>query len=358
MRRAKSISQPRLRQRIKRGIFRLAQLRIGPRLGLCFSIIVGLFTLVGVFSIWQIHMLHSQIHRIDELDRQILSVLRADNTILRFAALARTAASTQDAHQFQGEAQAITLELQRFMDAADNTARATPENSGILAAGWTSLVYCRRAIEEQLQEMARMSERGDWGAINLRLSKQVAWMERAFNLAVGELDGQVAAERTRGLSDIRRREYRTYLSLVSLAVLIGAVSIALAFGVTRSIADPLRKLDGAARALAAGHFDYRVSISGENELASLARAFNLATTHVRDSYEALRQSEAYFRSLIANVGDPILVVDESGLLLYASPAATGWPSPLQDGSPKPVVPKVLPSHRGFTRTSAPALTSP
>jgi len=303
-----------------RAIFRLAQLRIGPRLGLCFSIIVCLFTLVGVFAIWQIHMLHGQIQRVDEMDRQILSVLRANNTILRFAALARSAAAAQDSRRFQAEAQAMTLELRRFMDAVDSTARATPETRGIPAAGRTTLLYCRRAIEEQLQEMSRLAEKGDWSAIGLRLGKQVS--ERAFNLAVGELDGQVAAERSVALSNIRRREYWTYILFVSLAVLIGAVSVAMAFVVTRSIADPLRKLDTAARALAAGNFDYRVSISGENELATLARGFNGAASSLRGLYEALRRSEAYFRSLIENVGDPIFVVDESGTLLYASPAAS------------------------------------
>jgi diguanylate cyclase (GGDEF)-like protein/PAS domain S-box-containing protein len=307
---------------MKLAVSRLAGLRIGLRLGLCFAMIVCLFSLVGAFSIWQIHMLHSQIHRVDELDRQILSVLRADNTILRFAELARTAAAAQDANRFQAEAQAIGVELRHFMDAVDNASRAAPETSGIPAAGWTTLVYCRRAIEEQLQEMSRLSEKGDWSAINLRLGKQVGWMERAFNRAVGELDGQVAAERNRSLANIRRREYWTYLLQVSLAVLIGAVSVAMAFVVTRSIADPLQKLDTAARALAAGNFDHRVSISGENEFATLARAFNTATSRLRDLYEALRRSEAYFRSLIENVGDPIFVVDESGTLLYASPAAS------------------------------------
>ncbi|HXM41721.1 MAG TPA: diguanylate cyclase [Bryobacteraceae bacterium] len=301
---------------------RLAQLRIGLRLGLCFSIVVGMFTLVGALSIWQVHMLYRQTDRVDELDRQILSVLRADNTILRFAELARTAASAQDATRFQAEARAIQQELRRFMDAVDNASRAIPRTSGISAAGWTTLVYCRRAIEEQLQGMSRLSEKGDWSAIGFRLGKQVNWMENAFNLAVGELDAEVVAERTRSLSDIRRWEYWTYFSLVSLAVLIGSVSVAMAFLVTRSIADPLRKLDTAARALAAGNFDCRVSIAGENELATLARAFNLATTRLRDLYAALRRSEAYFRSLIENVGDPIFVVDESGALLYASPAAS------------------------------------
>ena len=318
---AKLISGPLPRPRIERAISRLAQLRIGLRLGICFSTIVWLFTLVVVFGIWQIHMLHGQIRRVDELDRQILAVLRVDNTILRFAELARTAASARDAVRFQAEARAIELELRRFMDAVDDASRATSGTTGIPAAGWTNLVYCRRAIEEQLQVMARLSEKGDWSAINLRLGNQVNWMEGAFNLAVGELDGQVAAERNRSLANIRRREYWTYLLLVSLAVLIGAASVAMAFVVTRSIADPLRKLDAAARALAAGNFDYQVSISGKNEFATLAHAFNVATNHLRDLYAALRRSEAYFRSLIENVGDPIFVVDESGTLLYASPAA-------------------------------------
>ncbi len=299
----------------------MSQLRIGLRLGLCFAIIVGLFTLVGVLAIWQIHMLHSQIHRVDDLDREILSVLRADNTILRFSELARTATSAQDAHQFKAEAQAIEVELHLFMDAVDSSSHAAPDSPGISASAWTTLVYCRRAIEEQLYDMGRLADKGDWSAIDLRLAEQITWMERAFNRAVRELDGQVAAQRIKSLSDIRNRERWTYVSLLSLAILIGAVSAAMAFFMTRSIAEPLQKLDIAARALAAGNFNYEVRISGKNEFAILARAFNVATTHLRDLYAALSRSEAYFRSLIENVGDPILVVDQSGGVLYASPAA-------------------------------------
>ncbi len=318
---SESIGETVFRPRIERAIYRMARLRIGQRLGVCFFSIVALFTMVGAFAIWQVHMLHGQMQRIDDLDHQTLSVLRADNTILRFAELERSAASARDARRFQDQAQTVERKLHQFMDAVDNASRASPQSSGITADAWSTLVYCQRAIEEQLHDMSRLSEKGDWSAINLRVGTQLGGMERAFSVAVGELDEQVAAERSRSLSRIRLRETWTYVALVSLALFIGAVSAVMAFLVTRSIADPLRKLDTAARALAAGNFDHRVSVRGEHELATLARAFNVATAHLRDLYAALRRSEAHFRSLIENVGDPILVVDESGTLLYASPAA-------------------------------------
>ena len=77
--------------------------------------------------------------------------------------------------------------------------------------------------------------------------------------------------------------------------------------------------------MSAGNFDCQVSITGEHEFATLARAFNVATAHLRDLYEALQRSEAYFRSLIENVGDPIFVMDESGTLFYALQVC-GFPS--------------------------------
>lgn len=128
---SESIGETVFRPRIERAIYRMARLRIGQRLGVCFFSIVALFTMVGAFAIWQVHMLHGQMQRIDDLDHQTLSVLRADNTILRFAELERSAASARDARRFQDQAQTVERKLHQFMDAVDNASRASPRAPGL-----------------------------------------------------------------------------------------------------------------------------------------------------------------------------------------------------------------------------------
>lgn len=68
-----------------------------------------------------------------------------------------------------------------------------------------------------------------------------------------------------------------------------AVSGLVCFGLAALITRPLRRLRGAAQAVAAGNLDVRVGYAGRDEIAALARDFDLMAERVRELLEAQRR---------------------------------------------------------------------
>jgi len=102
-----------------------------------------------------------------------------------------------------------------------------------------------------------------------------------------------AAPQPRGAALAWAREHMLApLLWAGLAALI--LSILLALLVSRSIAAPLRRVTGAAEAIARGETGTRALVSGPAEVQSLARSFNT----MADQVEATRQSQ---RDFVANV---------------------------------------------------------
>ncbi len=89
--------------------------------------------------------------------------------------------------------------------------------------------------------------------------------------------------------------------LVQAGAVALVLSILLAFLVSRSVVAPLRRVAGAAEAIARGESDTRAAVSGPSEVRSLARSFNAMADQAdvdRASAEAAQQSQ---RDFVASV---------------------------------------------------------
>ncbi len=96
------------------------------------------------------------------------------------------------------------------------------------------------------------------------------------------------------LSDVEEtsRILRQQLWVVTVVLLVASVGLAAAL--SRLFAHPLRRITGAARALAAGRLETRVDVRSRDEIGQLAAALN-------DLSGQLQKTEALRRELIANV---------------------------------------------------------
>jgi PAS domain S-box-containing protein len=125
---------------------------------------------------------------------------------------------------------------------------------------------------------------------------------------------------------------QTLLDLALLAlgfILFGALLSAL---LARRITRPIVRLTHALEQLSR-----RKSVTGErsimvaahqsdprrDEIERLTDAFARMSERVRESHDALTASEQRFRALIENASDPIAIVDDEGVVRYASPAYDG-----------------------------------
>ncbi|MBI5567303.1 MAG: HAMP domain-containing protein [Chloroflexi bacterium] len=83
-------------------------------------------------------------------------------------------------------------------------------------------------------------------------------------------------------------------TLIVAALIAAGLGIAIGLLMSRTLAAPLSKLSGAARAFAAPHWDQRVAVNGTQEMADVATAFN-------DMADSLQQAEVLRRNLMADV---------------------------------------------------------
>lgn len=83
-------------------------------------------------------------------------------------------------------------------------------------------------------------------------------------------------------------------AFVWIALLVGVVSAALAWPLASTLVRPLARVTAAARALAAGHFQTRVSVTSGDELGDLARDFN-------DMAQTLEKTESARRQWMADI---------------------------------------------------------
>ena len=76
-----------------------------------------------------------------------------------------------------------------------------------------------------------------------------------------------------------KRAVRVAWIAASFAVILGII---LSILLTRTVVEPLRRLGKGAREIAAGRFDYRMEVTGRDELADVGREFNSMTSRLAE----------------------------------------------------------------------------
>lgn len=141
---------------------------------------------------------------------------------------------------------------------------------------------------------------------------------------------EAAATEAEGLADLRDRADRAGDIALWLLVISGAVGgvlgLAAAAFITRSIIKPLTSLEAAAVAVSEGDLQARAQTAGPQELARLGASLNTMTESLLDASkrreleEEIRRREQYFRSLIENASDLVVVLNDDLTIRYISPS--------------------------------------
>jgi two-component system, OmpR family, sensor kinase len=97
-------------------------------------------------------------------------------------------------------------------------------------------------------------------------------------LSHGRTDGAVRV--TQSVAAVNRAVRTSILDLAALAAVVLLLGLAAGAVVAQRIARPIRRLDRAARQVAAGELDTSVAVEGSAEQRSLARAFNEMTQRI------------------------------------------------------------------------------
>ncbi len=112
-----------------------------------------------------------------------------------------------------------------------------------------------------------------------------------------------------------------------VVALLGSAAVAtlIALMLSRSILEPIRAVTQGARAMARGDLDQVVPATSRDELGELASAFNTMARTIREFRQAgtarLLRAQQTAQATIDSFPDPVVVVDPTGAVERANPAA-------------------------------------
>ncbi len=128
------------------------------------------------------------------------------------------------------------------------------------------------------------------------------------------------------LAPIRAQMQNTVLLAL---VIVGGVAAA-ALGGAQLLTSPIVRLMAAARRVAEGHFEGKVTVRSGDEIGALANAFNIMTDRLKATVEGLRRGEENYRGIYENALEGMWRVSHDGRVLSANPAMArilGYASP-------------------------------
>jgi PAS domain S-box-containing protein len=194
----------------------------------------------------------------------------------------------------------------------------------------TQLALIGRPAKEAWPELTRPEALAHMESARRRMSGQVeisadgTRVEGYYPVILGTLD---AGRRTgmlylqHDLSQLKAAQHhRAERSALRASLLLGLIAGLTGLVFHFALGQRVQRLESAARRLAGGELDVRAGLRGVDELGTLGRAFDEMAERIGQDQEALRRSEASFRTLIERTPDAIIVHREHRVL-FANPAA-------------------------------------
>lgn len=315
------------------------RLNIGPRLILCFGLLIVSMLAGDVLVLWQFHVVHAQAERLNAHDEEIVTVLRVHSDMLEFRDTLESLANARDSQRLTTEIQSMNATFAEDMRRAKSTLLAVHSDSPPDPTILPTLAVVQSNLQSETASVIELAEANDWSALQVRLANQLRPLEFSTAALVERVDSEVKTEHAQVAANIRQVQHWIFIAVPATVLLTLFIAVTLGLAITRSITRPLEQLVEGSRMLAAREFTHRVPIEGEDELAQLGRVFNDTAGQLQDLYESLQSSEDRLRQVINTIPAHVWstlpdgsvdfinqrLLDSTGLPIDAL-LGNGWPS--------------------------------
>ena len=272
---------------------RLHRLNIGPRLTVCFVVIILAMLLGNSVLLWQFYHARIQAERLTGVDQELIVVLQAHANLMSFYERLDVLADSENPAELVTEAEKLRTDLVENDKRISNALKRLPPEVQLDPTLLPTLEVLQGALPAELGPITDLAKSRDWQAVRLRLANQVRPLESRTSGLVANIDRDVAQKRAQALLEIAQAQRRILLIVPITGALTLIVAAFLGLAITRSITSPLGRLMDGSKALARGDFAHRVPVIGDDELAQLGQVFNDTAARLRTLYETLQNSEAY-----------------------------------------------------------------
>jgi len=277
------------------------RLNIGPRLVLCFALIL-LSTLAGdVVVLLQFHTIQAQVERLNEYDRELVTVSRVHSDMLKFRDTLESLANAKNAERLKAETQSMNEAFAEDMRRAKSALLAAHSGNASDPTILPTLAVVQSNLQSESASVIELAEANDWNDLQVRLANQLRPLEFSISALVESVDREVRAEHAQAAANIHRVQHWIFIVVPATVVLTLLIAGTLGLAITRSITRPLEQLVEGSRMLARGDFKHRVPIEGEDELVQVGRVFNDTARQLQELYESLQSSEDRLRQVINTI---------------------------------------------------------
>jgi len=280
-------------KKVSESTFQLRRFNIGPRLTLCFLLIILALLVGNAVSLWQFHLVRKQADRLSGVDQELITVLQAHTGLMSFYERLDVLAHSENTDQLVSEVEvlrnAILQESQRSRDALSRL----PPDVQLDPALLPTLLSIQDTLPAELEAITALAKSNEWDAVRLRLANQVRPLETRSSELVESIDREVGEERAHAVLNIGRAQRRIVSILTITAVLTLLFAAFLGSAITRGITQPLGRLMESSAAWARGDFSHRVPAAGNDEIARLGSVFNDMIVRLQELYRELQRREAY-----------------------------------------------------------------
>lgn len=274
------------------------RLNIGPRLALCFVLIIVAMLIGDAIVMWQFQTVRNQAGRLNGYDQEFVAVLRVHESLLSFHDKLEALADDQDPARMAREAgplgQAFVSDTQRAKAILASLPAGIQADSSILP----TIEIVHRTLQSQLEEMTELAANRDWSAVHRRITNQVRPLEFLTSSLVEKVDREIGGEQAHAVQNIQQVQRRVFVMVPVTSILTLLIAAVLGVEITRSITGPLARLVEGSKRLARGEFNYKVPVHGNDELAHLGQVFNDTGRQLQGLYESLQSSEDRLRRVI------------------------------------------------------------
>jgi PAS domain S-box-containing protein len=274
---------------------------IGPRLILCFALIIASMLIGDVIVLWQFHAVQKQAEQLNAYNEELVTVLHVHSDLLKFRDALESLASARNPERLRVETQSMNEALAEDIQEARNALLAIHAGATSDPTTLAALAVIQSTLRSQAASMIELAEAEDWNALQMRLATKLRPLELSSSALAERVDREVKTEHSEAAANILRVQHRIFIVVPATVVITLLIAGALGLVITRSITRPLEHLVEGSKMLARGEFKHRVPVEGDDELGQLAHVFNDTALRLQDLYESLQSSEDRLRRVINTI---------------------------------------------------------
>ena len=183
--------------------------KIGPRLTLCFVLLIGLILAGNALVIWQFHIVRNQTDRLTRANRRLITALQLQVGLLSFHERLNNLARSRDTQLLTTEAEPLRRVFQEQVEQTRMTAvQQAPSAAQIDPAFLSTLETIEVALPSQLNAINDLAKSGDWVTVQGRLDNELKPIETQTSVLVGSIQQEANDEFTQAalkMGSIQRR---------------------------------------------------------------------------------------------------------------------------------------------------------